>query len=270
MRLRRPTLTPSLVVSSLALFVALGGTGYAATGGNFVLGSANTADKTTSLTGTPASGAALKVTNANPGPAAAFTVNTGIAPFTVNSTTKVAKLNADKLDGIDSTGFVPVGGTAANSDTLDGIDSTGFLAAGGTAANSNLLGGISAGGFIKGTGSASGAAYAVAPNTNSPVFLVGNGWQFSYHCPATLTDPGTLSFFNNGSLGVNAFYDTPSGSAFFTLAPATGTAGIPGTPSGQFWTFQVQTNNLIGTVHIGTVNRASDCHFEAQALVTPY
>ena len=72
MRLRRPTLTPSLVVSSLALFVALGGTGYAATGGNFVLGSANTADKTTSLTGTPASGAALKVTNANPGPAAAF------------------------------------------------------------------------------------------------------------------------------------------------------------------------------------------------------
>ena len=31
----------------------------------------------------------------------------GHAPFTVNSGTKVANLNADKLDGLDSTSFVP-------------------------------------------------------------------------------------------------------------------------------------------------------------------
>ena len=43
------------VVAYLALFVALGGTTYAATGGNFILGKANTASTQTSLTASPSS-----------------------------------------------------------------------------------------------------------------------------------------------------------------------------------------------------------------------
>ena len=50
------------VVSLAALFVALGGTTYAATGGNFILGKSNSASSTTSLTA-PVAGKGLQVTN---------------------------------------------------------------------------------------------------------------------------------------------------------------------------------------------------------------
>jgi hypothetical protein len=54
------------VVAYLALFIALGGTTYAATGGNFILGQANTAGAPTQLSSpTTNSAGALKVTNTN-------------------------------------------------------------------------------------------------------------------------------------------------------------------------------------------------------------
>jgi hypothetical protein len=99
------------VVGYIALFVALGGTSYAATGGNFILGKPNSAGATTSLSA-PVAGKALQVTNTSTGSGATglgLNVASGHAPFTVNSGTKVANLNADKLDGIDSTGFLPSG-----------------------------------------------------------------------------------------------------------------------------------------------------------------
>jgi hypothetical protein len=96
------------VVSLAALFVALGGTTYAATGGNFILGKSNSASSTTALTA-PVAGKGLQVTNTSTGAGATalgLNVASGKAPFTVNSGTKVANLNADKLDGIDSSGFL--------------------------------------------------------------------------------------------------------------------------------------------------------------------
>jgi hypothetical protein len=100
------------VVAYLALFVALGGTTYAATGGNLILGQPNSADTTTSLTArvvdTGLTAPALRVTNLAP-PAGAtalgLRVASGHPPFAVNSGTKVANLNADKLDGQDSGAF---------------------------------------------------------------------------------------------------------------------------------------------------------------------
>jgi len=59
-------LSPSLVVAVIALFVALAGTTWANTGGNFILGKGNTADHTTSLNAT-ASGPALKAVNTGTG-----------------------------------------------------------------------------------------------------------------------------------------------------------------------------------------------------------
>jgi hypothetical protein len=99
------------VISLAALFVALGGTTYAATGGNFLLGKPNTASSTSSLSA-PIAGKALQVTNTSTGAGATalgLTTASGHAPFTVNSGAKVANLNADKLDGIDSTGFLSSG-----------------------------------------------------------------------------------------------------------------------------------------------------------------
>ena len=98
------------LVGYIALFVALGGTTYAATGGNFILGQANSAGATTSLSAPIAGKKALQLTNTSTGAGATalgLNVASGHTPFTVNSGTKVTNLNADKLDGIDSSAFVP-------------------------------------------------------------------------------------------------------------------------------------------------------------------
>src|SRR5437763_10244840 len=50
-------------------------------------------------------GPAIKASNTGGGPALGLSVGAGKAPLTVNSTGKVAKLNADLLDGQDSTTF---------------------------------------------------------------------------------------------------------------------------------------------------------------------
>src|SRR5437016_4421778 len=94
---------PATVISIAALFVALGGVGYAATGGSFLLGKPNSADATSGLSSNVATGPTLDVANTGGKPAANFTGGSGAVPFTVNSGKKVAKLNADKLDGLDST-----------------------------------------------------------------------------------------------------------------------------------------------------------------------
>jgi hypothetical protein len=107
----RSHLTFANVVSMIALSVGLGGTTYAATGGNFILGQPNSASSTTSLTRTGVNtGKGLQVTNASTDAGATalgLNVASGHSPFTVNSGTKVANLNADRLDGLDSTSFVP-------------------------------------------------------------------------------------------------------------------------------------------------------------------
>ena len=126
--------------------VALAGSGV---GGVFNLGESNSVDARTTLTGASA-GIQLQVTNTNAagrnglgvasangyptgsftntggGTAAAFVANAGVAPFTVNSSTKVANLNADRLDGLDSTAFLTAGTKAADADKLDGLDSNSF------------------------------------------------------------------------------------------------------------------------------------------------
>jgi hypothetical protein len=106
--------------------VALAGSGV---GGVFNLGVSNSVDAKSTLTGASpnaqlqvtntsiaggtfglgvnsASGATTGVfTNTGGGPAGGFFVNAGVRPFTVNSTVKVTNLNADLLDGLDSTGY---------------------------------------------------------------------------------------------------------------------------------------------------------------------
>src|SRR5436305_8917793 len=127
---------------------ALAGTGV---GGVFNLGQSNSVDQRTLLTGnTPAGNPQLQVTdtlaagggalgaqsssasatarfvNSSTGVAANFLVQPGKAPFATNSSVKVPNLNADRLDGLDSTAFLPAGGKAADSDLLDGLDSSAF------------------------------------------------------------------------------------------------------------------------------------------------
>jgi hypothetical protein len=114
---RRPS--PSLIISLIALFVALGGTTYAATGDALILGHSNSASKSTSLRSSAAKHAALRVADTAGKPAASFRANAGVPPISVSNDRKIARLNADKLDGRDSSQFVRGGGlTVAGRTTL--------------------------------------------------------------------------------------------------------------------------------------------------------
>jgi hypothetical protein len=94
-----------MIVACISLLVALGGTTYAATGGNFILGKSNTASSKSTLSA-PIADKAWTVTNdSSKAGATALGLNVakGHPPFRVNSGAKVANLNADKLDGVDLT-----------------------------------------------------------------------------------------------------------------------------------------------------------------------
>lgn len=106
--MRKPS--PAMLVALAALFVALGGVGVAATGGNFILGNSNTAGNTTTLSSGVTTGPALDVSNTGGKPAARFSA-IGTSPFIVSNARKVPNLNADQVDGKDSTAFLPSSGT---------------------------------------------------------------------------------------------------------------------------------------------------------------
>jgi hypothetical protein len=84
--------TALTVIGAVTVLVLAGNTvALATTGHALILGKGNSANRITALTRTT-SGSALKVT----------TKSTANAPLTVNGRGKVANLNADSLDGLDS------------------------------------------------------------------------------------------------------------------------------------------------------------------------
>jgi len=88
----------------LVVATAVAGTGV---GSLFNLGQTNTVDAQSILTGNAGAAAQFRVENTGGGPALSLLVNSGVTPLKVTSSTKVDNLNADKLDGIDSTAFLP-------------------------------------------------------------------------------------------------------------------------------------------------------------------
>ncbi len=94
------------------------GTAYAATGGNLILGKNNEAGSTTTLKSTKGAALALKAKSNTP-------------VLKVSNSKKIAKLNADKLDGLSSGDFIKQG-SALNAETLDGLSSEQFVKVGAT------------------------------------------------------------------------------------------------------------------------------------------
>ncbi len=119
----------------MALVIGAASAAWSATGGNFILGKGNAATTPTSLISTLADTAksALIVQNKSGGAALdlkvgnAATPANDVAPMKVNSTKKVAKLNADRIDDREASSFANgVGGVATNADLLDGKDFSAF------------------------------------------------------------------------------------------------------------------------------------------------
>lgn len=105
--LGRGTATTMGVAVMLAVVLGVGTTALAAVPGDpFKLGRTNTIEQMSTLVGN-ASTALLRINNNGSGPALDLRVEEGEAPMNVNSTTRVNGLNADQLDGKDSTAFVP-------------------------------------------------------------------------------------------------------------------------------------------------------------------
>src|SRR5262245_45071388 len=97
-RLRWPLLSAAVAALVLMTTTALAGSGV---GGVFNLGQVNTVDQKTTLTGAT-SEAVLSIQNTGTGTALNLAAGAGAPPFKVNSAAKVANLNADKLDDLDS------------------------------------------------------------------------------------------------------------------------------------------------------------------------
>jgi hypothetical protein len=127
--IKRPS--PAMGVALIALFLALGGTTYAATGGNFILGQTNSANAQSSLSASVAT-KALQLTNSSTtagATALGLTVASGHAPFSVSSSTKVANLNADKLDGLDSAALQKrVTGACTGANAIKSVAADGSVA----------------------------------------------------------------------------------------------------------------------------------------------
>jgi len=96
----------------LAITAATNGTGIGAV---FNLGQTNKVNATSTLTG-KTNGPMLSVTNSGHGTALNMHVTSGHAPFSVNSSTKVAHLNASLLGGIGPAGFVRGGGHVVSAE----------------------------------------------------------------------------------------------------------------------------------------------------------
>lgn len=109
MRLRFKRPSPAMAVALLALFVSLGGTTYAATGGSFLLGKPNSATSQTKLSA-PIATKTLQVSNTSTASGAAgigVNVAANHAPLVVPANAgKATNLNADKVDGMDAGALV--------------------------------------------------------------------------------------------------------------------------------------------------------------------
>src|SRR4051812_17878754 len=125
--------SPSMAVALLALFVALGGTGYAAArinGRSITDRSISGAKlKRNTLTGRQIDESRLgRVPSAadsdflNGRPARAYLLADGGVAASAR--------NALLLDGASASAFLPVGGKAADADRLDGLDSSAFVPVG--------------------------------------------------------------------------------------------------------------------------------------------
>jgi hypothetical protein len=228
--------SPAMIVALLALSVALGGVGVAATGGNFILGQSNGAGDTTQLTSGVSTGPTLSLSNTGGRPAAKFTANSNVQPFSVGSATKVGNLNADRLDGEDSTNFLPSTGLVTVSYShLDFIGGSPFS--------------FEANNVFVHVSSSSAGTYNLAAVLDRPVSIFGKALKVKsvQICYSAIGNPSIVStsLRDDGIQGGTNFYnDSTTRVGQFTCYNAT-----PTSP----WTVKGDLSIILG-VHFPTVS----------------
>jgi FlaG/FlaF family flagellin (archaellin) len=231
--MRRPS--PATGIALVALFFSLTGTAYAATGGNFILGNANSAKAVTSLTNK--NGTALSLSSGASQP-----------PLAVSNSVQVPNLNASELDGKSSSAFLTVGGTAANSTKLGGTPASGYMQGAGSAAGARMSGTVGHGGTIL---SSPGATLSGSCDPDGPA----SGVQLFIATNSGTNAGATATWWNKDGVASDTQFDE-------AVTPATGTPYMV--------TVQVDNVNSVSTFFASErYNTSTDtCSFTAQVMTT--
>jgi hypothetical protein len=138
--------------------------------------------------------------------------------------------DSDLLDGLNSSAFLGVNAKAADSDKLDGIDSTGFLGVNARAADSDQLDGMDSTQFIQGGGHSVTEFVRVPPGGSRAFDLPGFGTiQFDCRLNDAESRPQVrISFFTSGlrTLAAASVADIDA------RRPGGGSLGLPDTQVG--------------------------------------
>jgi hypothetical protein len=229
--LHRPS--AAIVISLIALFFAMSGTAYAATGGDFILGKANTATSVTSLSNTKGTALSLSSTSTTP-------------PMTVSNSVQVPKLNASELGGHPGSAFLGVNGTAANS---------------------SKLGGQPASDYMTGTGQIAFDTATVASGTGAVVTVPGSvshDYGLQLQC---ISGTAQIGISATGAT-LQYWVLPPDGQPELSgLLPLESTAGLAGTTSAATWVVQVAFGSIMATTDwSAVVNANGTCTFAAQTI----
>jgi hypothetical protein len=179
--------------------------------------------------------------------------------------------DSDLLDGLNSTAFLGANATAADANLLDGQDSTAFLGANAKAADANLLDGQDSTSFMTGPGRLVEAAVALNPSSGTPAIIVEPNWfRVGYFCPANLASTnGSIQFENLSAGTLNVFIDDGGPNPTYQAVAGFASGATATTPGGEFVIYQVHSpTHGIATIHVMSVHRASDCHVQAQAVIS--
>jgi len=224
-----------LVVGAVMLLLFSTGAVFAGSGvgGAFNLGVINTVNKVTALKGATTT-ALMRVTNDGAGAALSLQVkNPGTAPILLDaeSTGRVQFLNADMIDGKDSSQFV-AGRASVTSYAI-------ALAPGGI---SPVIWG---------------------PNGDSPE------WSLGYVCPSNLATNGTLRILANYPGPLNLFFDQGLQDPEYIVLPNNVEITRPMNKTGEWVHMQMQSPaGWIADIDLFSVHRANDCHIQSVATTT--
>jgi hypothetical protein len=191
-------------------------------------------------------------------------------PRYVNASEKAA--DADLLDGQDSSAFLGASAKAADANLLDGQDSTAFLGASATAADSHFLNGLHSTAFMAGPGKVLKRATAMSPLNGlfrSVIETEDNFFRIGYECPSPTSANGVIRFINDTTGTINVFIENGSGNPGYHEVASLDHRLVPAAATGEYVLFQVHSPSRgIATIQVMTVNRASDCHAQAQAVIS--
>ncbi len=122
--------------------------------------------------------------------------------------------------------------------------------------------------YIKGAGRATGQALAVTPGANTFLGPPLNGFlRLSYFCPSPTSNTGFLWVYNDSGSVANVFHESGSANPTYVSMAAGANFFVPASPAGDSYHIQAQGALGVMTIEVATVNRSSDCHAQAQALL---